>query len=187
MVLISERQQLLFFHVPKCAGESVCKFVQAHVPDAKRYNGILTRGPDRGRDLMHVTPLTAQHVFELASDSRNGLLSGVHGEKRVGRDTVRHLCAGLQRYRTFCFVRSPYTRVLSAFEQRRVRWYAQFWGEAPRTLLEEALPQRAEAAQQSQRLWTRLAIVLVEPWVEGCCQSMGRRAHDEILRSSPRK
>ena len=59
MVLISERQQLLFFHVPKCAGESVCKFVQAHVPDAKRYNGILTRGPDRGRDLMHVTPLTA--------------------------------------------------------------------------------------------------------------------------------
>eukprot|EP00936_MAST-01D_sp_MAST-1D-sp1_P002364 g2364.t1 len=136
MVLISERQQLLFFHVPKCAGESVCKFVQAHVPDAKRYNGILTRGPDRGRDLMHVTPLTAQHVFELASDSRNGLLSGVHGEKRVGRDTVRHLCAALQRYRTFCFVRSPYTRVLSAFEQRRVRWYAQFWGEAPRTLLE---------------------------------------------------
>ena len=136
MVLISERQQLLFFHVPKCAGESVCKFVQAHVPDAKRYNGILTRGPDRGRDVMHVTPATAQHVFELASDSRSALQPGVHGEKRVGRDTVRHLCTALQRYRTFCFVRSPYTRVLSAFEQRRVRWYAQFWGEAPPTLLD---------------------------------------------------
>ena len=60
MVQISERQQLLFFHVPKCAGESMCKF-----------DGILTRGPDRGRGVVHLAPVAAQHVFELASDSHN--------------------------------------------------------------------------------------------------------------------
>jgi hypothetical protein len=151
MVLLSKERKLLFFHVPKCAGESVCKYVQEQVPDARRYNGVLSGGRERGRDIMHVTHATASRIFDIATESRSQLIPGEHGEKAVTRDTVRELRGALgkssgsssrgsssssssssERYFSFCFVRNPYTRVLSAYEQRIVPWYAKWYGAAPR-------------------------------------------------------
>jgi hypothetical protein len=122
MVLIDASRKLAFFHVPKCAGRSVCQHLCQPGRDgtktAKNYEGIL----DNGEDIAHVTLENASLIFGRALHDSVGREAGAtEGVARLFRD-------GLPGYFKFCFVRDPYARVLSAYAQRVDPWYRRHWG-----------------------------------------------------------
>jgi hypothetical protein len=131
MVLICDTpgHELIFFHAPKCAGESVNDFLETHfggTSQAKRYNGRLRDGSD----VMHVTPDTCIGIFEAAAQNPRQLEIGHKGNPIRGNphEVANKMARRLKSHYTFTIVRNPYDRVLSSFEQRLVPWYWSKWG-----------------------------------------------------------
>lgn len=111
----SSSPNLVFFHVPKCGGMSVSRLLKG--AGCQLFLGTFNRPlvPNSTLfelDAMHVTPGEAGYYAR--------------------RDFLPYLPPGvlesLPRAPSFTFVRNPYLRVLSAFQQRMQGGYDGIWG-----------------------------------------------------------
>lgn len=112
----SQPVQLVFYHIPKCGGMTVSRALKR--AGCETYLGTFNRPlvPNSSLfelDAMHITPGEAGYYAR-----RNFLpylppdaLDGLHGAP------------------SFTFVRNPYLRVLSAFQQRLQGGYDNIWGD----------------------------------------------------------
>ena len=123
-------QRFAFYHVPKTAGSSISSVLTEAEPSCTWYGGILSDaeagewlGLDRlpttlARhrlcvDPMHTTPA------QLAEFAARGLLRVYNSSSRKGSPPPRLPADAVSQrgWTTAAIVRSPYMRVLSAFEQ----------------------------------------------------------------------
>ena len=173
-LILCPSRHFVFYHVPKAGGNSIKSLLHKYFPgECVLYSGILgpleerlgaaAGGPQRGDvtplDRMHVTPaqLGERRVdFErcvlgpCSSLTRNGELHG-SGDIDTGKSldavsvTDMHL-----NWRSAAIVRSPYLRVLSAFDQRSKPIYTSIWGRVPTTF--EALMRWLDEGIRSREL-----------------------------------